>query len=113
LETLATPTGSVTVMVFTMSSASWTSLTTELACSGAQLVMTGRSGSAPDGLALRVTSFSATVDGTAVTYTASSPPAAQPLPGGSGTLTAVSIDAADLTAPGLELTELTVAAGHC
>jgi hypothetical protein len=76
-------------------------------------VMTGRSGSAPDGLTLRATSFSATVGGTAIAYTASSPPDGQPLPGGSGTLTEVSIEAADLTAPGLELADTTAAAGPC
>lgn len=113
LRTLDTPTGSVTVMVFTMSGASWASLSTEVGCSGAPLRMTGGSGSAPDGLTLRATSFSATVGGTAVTYTPSSPPADQPLPGGSGTLTSVSIDAADLTAPGLEVADTTVAPGQC
>ena len=111
LQTINTPAGSVTVMVFTMSNASWTSL--GLCLGTPPLAMTAASGTAPGGMTLHAATFAATVDGSPVSYTVASPPGAQPLPTGSGTLTNISASVIDLLADSASLTSATMGSGQC
>jgi len=111
LHTITTSAGPVAVMVFTMSDASWTSLS--LCLGTAPLAMTSTSGTAPGGMTLHAATFAATVDGSPVSYTVSSPPGAQPLPTGSGTLTGVSASVIGLLAGSASLTNATMGGGQC
>ncbi len=111
LQTVATAAGPISVMVFTMSDASWTSLRL---CLGAQpLVMSSVSGNASGGVTLSAITLAATVGGSPVSYSVSSPPAAQPLPSGSGTLTGVSTSVIGLAVHGAGIAEATIGQGHC
>jgi hypothetical protein len=111
LQTITTPAGSVTVMVFTIADASWTSLS--LCLGTPALAMTSASGTAPGGMTLHAATFAATIDGSPVSYTVSSPPGAQPLPTGSGTLTSISASVIGLLAGSASLTNATMGGGQC
>jgi hypothetical protein len=110
VQTIGIPAGSISVMVFAIAGASWTSL-----CLGTPpVVMRSGPGSASGVITLRAVTFSATVGATPVSFTVSSPPgSAQPLPGGSGTLTGVSADVIGLTVPGAALADATMGRGSC
>jgi hypothetical protein len=111
LQTINTQAGSVTVMVFTISDASWTSLS--LCVGTPPLAMTSVSGTASGGMTLHAATFAATVDGSPVSYTVSSPPGAQPLPTGSGTLTSISASVTDLLVHSASLAGATMGGGQC
>lgn len=111
LQTIKTPVGSITVMVFTISGASWTSLS--LCLGTPPLVMTSASGTASGGVTLRAITFAAAVDGSPVSYTVSSPPGAQPLPTGSGALTNVSASVIGLLVASAVLANATMGRGQC
>jgi hypothetical protein len=111
LQTITTSAGSVTVMVFTVTDASWTSLS--LCLGTPPLAMTYASGTASGGMTLHAATFAATVDGSPVSYTVSSPPGGQPLPTGSGTLTSISASVIGLLAGSASLTSATMGGGQC
>lgn len=111
LQTIKTPAGSVTVMVFRISGASWTSLS--LCLGTPPLAMTYASGTASGGMTLHAVTFAATVDGSPVSYTVSAPPGAQPLPTGSGTLTSISASVIGLLAGNAVLANATMGGGQC
>jgi len=111
LQTITTSAGSVTVMAFTISDASWTSLS--LCLGTPPLAMTYASGTASGGMTLHATTFAATVDGSPVSYTVASPPSGQPLPTGSGTLIGISASMIGLLAGSASLTNATIGGGQC
>lgn len=93
LKTVHTMAGTVQSLEFSMSSATFTGLQLLLPCShhvrltllGVDAPVEARS----NGMVLAVASFQATLNGAPVSYTLASPPLSQPLPGGTGTLTAL------------------------
>jgi hypothetical protein len=111
LQTVSTSTGTATVMVFTITGATWTSL--GLCIGSPAVVMTSGAGAASGDITMRAVTFSATAGGTAVSYTVSSPPTAPLLPTGSGTLTSVSVSALSLTIPGATLANAAMSHGTC
>lgn len=102
VKSVHTGAGSIQSVEFSMTSATFVGLQLLLPCShhvrlallGLGAPLEARSGA----LVLMVTSFQATLNGAAVSYTAASPPLAQPLPGGSGTFTALTFSDVATTA---------------
>lgn len=85
-----------------MTSATFADLQLLLPCSH-HVRLTFRGTGAPvearsSAMVLQVASFQATLDGAAVNYTPASPPLSQPLPGGSGTFTALTFSDVAATA---------------
>lgn len=115
--TIPSGTGPVAVLEFAMSTASLTALDVIAPCTGASTVETlvgpAVSAQAGSGMTLDVTSLQATINGVAVAYTLSNPPASQPLPTGSGTLSSVTMIAMVVTAPSLTLGPMTIRTIAC
>jgi hypothetical protein len=111
LRTVTTPAGPASVMAFTISGASWTSL--RLCLGTPPVVMTSGAGSASGDITMLAVTFAATAGGTAVSYTVSSPPTAPVLPAGSGVLTSMSAAVTSLSVPGATLADAAMSRGSC
>jgi hypothetical protein len=94
-KTVSTRAGQIAALEFTASSATFTALDLQMPCAAhawLELSQPAASSTGTSGqLTLDAVSFEATVNGGAVSYSPATPPSAQPLPSGSGTMTGVRI----------------------
>jgi len=91
-KTLATQSGPVPVMEFSMADATFTEMVVRMPCSGhSQLRMSQSWAHATSNFTLELTWFTASVGGTVVAYTPTAPPSSPPLSSGAGTFNALSM----------------------
>lgn len=94
-KTVSTRAGQIAALEFAVSSATFTALDLQMPCAGhawLELSQPSASSTGTTGqLTLDAVSFDATVNGAVVSYAPATPPSAQPLPSGSGTMTGIRI----------------------
>ncbi len=117
VKSVHTRAGTVQSLEFSMTSATLAGLQLLLPCAHhvrlALLGLTAPVEARSSALVLMVTSFQATLNGAGVSYTAASPPIAQPLPGGSGTFTSLTFSDVATTADRLVMQGVAFKAVAC